>query len=78
MALSKGQTVQLAALLGIMLDEVIPEYVIEDFRQRGWVTLINEKPRLTASGLDEKNRLCHFAGLSVKFLSEAKDERVKR
>ena len=72
MSLSKIQTKRLGTLLSVMFQEVVPQTALNDVIKDGFVELSNGSTKITAKGLDEKNRLCTLAGLNIKYSSEKK------
>ena len=65
MALSKVQTKRLGVLLATMFKEKIPSEHIEENIKSGYLEKQNDVIKLTAKGMDEKNRLCTLAGLNI-------------
>ena len=74
MALSKVQTKRLGVLLATMFKEKIPSEHIEENIKSGYLEKQNDVIKLTAKGMDEKNRLCTLAGLNIKYQSEEKSK----
>lgn len=71
MPLSKTQNRKLGVLLAVMFAEELSEDDLSNVIKEGFVEESGEYYRLTAKGLDEKNRLCTLAGLNIKYQSES-------
>lgn len=54
-----------------MFAEELSEDDLSNVIEEGFVEESGEHYRLTAKGLDEKNRLCTLAGLNIKYQSES-------
>jgi len=72
MALSKTQTKRLGGILAVMFGESLPNEIISDLIEQGFVKLSGQEYTLTEKGLDEKNRLCTLSGLNIMYKSERK------
>ena len=70
MALSKTQTKRLGSILSVMFGDEMPDDMITNLIQEGYVLIKGEKAVLSEKGLDEKNRLCTLAGLNIMYKSE--------
>ncbi|QDP49509.1 MAG: hypothetical protein GOVbin3695_38 [Prokaryotic dsDNA virus sp.] len=73
MALSKTQNKRLGSILSVMFKEDVPNNILTDLIQGGYVKLVEKDYVLTDKGKDEKNRLCTLAGLNILYESEKKD-----
>ena len=77
-ALSKTQTKRLGGLLTIMFGDEIPADVLQILIKDELVVSDNGLFKLSAKGLDEKNRLCTLAGLNISYQSEQRDTAHKK
>ena len=75
MSLSKTQANRLGGLLAVMSNDTVPENLIADSIDNGYVVPVNGRLRLSDKGVDEKNRLCTLAGLNIKYSSERAKEK---
>ena len=76
MALSKRQNKRLGSILSVMFKEEVPNEILTDLIQGGYVKLVDKSYELTDRGKDEKNRLCTLAGLNILYQSEKKVAKV--
>jgi len=71
MALSKTQSKRLATLLAVMAGEKLPDCIKEKAKKEKFINEAEDGTLgLSYKGLDEKNRLCALAGLSIKYAFE--------
>ena len=75
MSLSKTQANRLGGLLAVMSNDTVPENLISDPIDSGYVVPVDGRLRLSDKGVDEKNRLCTLAGLNIKYSSERAKEK---
>ena len=77
MALTRTQSKRLATILAVMSGDRLPNSLESFALESGWVERVGGDCAgvltLTESGLDEKNRLCALAGLTIKYASEVGD-----
>tara|TARA_R110001592_G_scaffold113550_2_gene312780 strand:- start:16968 stop:17198 length:231 start_codon:yes stop_codon:yes gene_type:complete len=73
MALSKTQTKRLGGILSIMFGDNIPSENLTELIKQGYIEVVSQGYKLTAKGLDEKNRLCTLCGLNIMYSSEKKE-----
>ena len=59
-----------------MFKEEVPNEILTDLIQGGYVKLVDKSYELTDKGKDEKNRLCTLAGLNILYQSEKKVAKV--
>ena len=76
MALSKRQNKRLGSILSVMFKEEVPNEILTDLIQGGYIKLVDKSYELTDKGKDEKNRLCTLAGLNILYQSEKKVAKV--
>ena len=76
MALSKRQNKRLGSILSVMFKEEVPNEILTDLIQGGYVKLVDKSYELTDKGKDEKHRLCTLAGLNILYQSEKKVAKV--
>ena len=74
MALSKVQTKRLGFLLAVMFKEKVSQEQIEEYVSAGFIEKDKDIIKLSAKGMDEKNRLCTLAGLNIKYQTEEKSK----
>jgi len=72
MSLTRTQSKRLATILAIISKENLPIHLELDATGSGWAEKSGDYLKLTDKGLDEKNRLCALAGLSIKYSFENK------
>lgn len=70
MALTRTQSQRLATILAVMSNDPVPYALANDALSGGFIEEGGSGLRLTEKGLDEKNRLCALAGLSIKYAFE--------
>jgi hypothetical protein len=75
MSLSKTQANRLGGLLAVMSNDTVPENLISESIDSGYVVPVDGRLRLSDKGVDEKNRLCTLAGLNIKYSSERAKEK---
>ena len=59
-----------------MFKEEVPNEILTDLIQGGYIKLVDKSYELTDKGKDEKNRLCTLAGLNILYQSEKKVAKV--
>ena len=59
-----------------MFKEDVPNEILTDLIQGGYIKLVDKSYELTDKGKDEKNRLCTLAGLNILYQSEKKVAKV--
>lgn len=63
-------------MLAVISDDKVPRALGMELVANEHLAITGDKFYLTDKGLDEKNRLCTLAGLSIKLSSEKKDPSI--